>query len=218
MGTTDRLRSKSAELRSPGTKTDEEHEYEEHEDDESDQSKFKEESPNQKSRKSCKRMRIRKERRRTQSSVGSNDDNHDNISTDISKSIENRRLSNITQKDSGTDDSELSGKRFSEVQDIKALKEQRQAEERDLRTRKRLEERKKRIEQQEESDEEQYKEDIKEKGKGSSIKDKNKNNPKDAAKIQKMESKINETITEESKSTTKVDTEMKVIDSSDVDK
>jgi len=210
--TTDRLRSKSE--RSPGTKTDEEHE-------ESDQSNSKEVSPKEKSRKSFKRMRIRKNRRGTQSSGGSDDDDEENGNKPtvehVKSSIVKRRLSQISNKES--DDPELYGKKFSEILDLKAIKEQKQAEERDLRTRKRLEERKNKKEAKEETDEEQQnKEESKAKGKGSE-KDIEKNSLKEAEKIKsKEESEINENITEESsRGKSRVNKESKVIGSSDVD-
>merc|ERR1739838_1061991 len=94
----------------------------------SDQSNSKEVSPKEKSRKCFKRMRIRKNRRGPQSSGGSNDDDDDEnenrpaVDHSKPKSIVKRRLSQLSNKES--DDSELYGKRFSEIQDLKAIKEQ----------------------------------------------------------------------------------------------
>ncbi|CAL4102935.1 unnamed protein product, partial [Meganyctiphanes norvegica] len=201
--TTDRLRSKSE--RSPGTKTDEEHE-------ESDQSKSKEElSAKEKSRKSSKRMRIRKDRRGTQSSESSNDDQDNKPTNEDPKSPKAKRR--LSHQDS--DDSDSYGK----IEKLKALKEQRQAEERDRRTKKRLEERKKRLEERGKSEEEPEKNVELKVKESEKVKDTDleKNSLKDKAKIKtKDESKSNENIIEESsRSKRRVNRESKVIGSSD---
>lgn len=212
--TSDRLRSKSE--RSPGTKTDEEHE-------EKDQSKSKEEfSPKENSVRSPKNLRIRKIRRETQSSAGSNDDDlKDKPSGNDSKSPQAKRR--LSHKDS--DDSESHGKKFSEIQNLKDLKEKRQAEERDSRTRNRLEERVKRREHKEEvsdKEEEHLNEDIKVK-EAEKCKEKNveKKNPNDEAKIKsKEEIKSKETITEDvsSRSKRRMNRESKIISNSEDEK